>query len=77
MQVLYEHPNATRKELAESLNVLPKTIHWYVNTYANENILRVDKDGAEYRYSLTEEAAQIYELLTKDPSDDPAPQEKI
>lgn len=70
LRTLYEHPNTTRKELAELLGVLPTTIHWYLHTYENECIVSMQRDGHEYRYSLTDEAKQIYEVLTL--ADEPA-----
>ncbi|MDV0443601.1 winged helix-turn-helix transcriptional regulator [Methanorbis rubei] len=73
LKALYEHPNATRKELAASLNVLPKTIHWYIHTYADERIIIIEKNSSEYRYSLTNEATQIYERLTKISCEEPVP----
>lgn len=74
LRTLYEHPDATRKELAEVLNVLPTTIHWYLHSYANEHIVLITKDGSEFRYALTGEAQQIYEHLTQGTSEDSASQ---
>ena len=74
LRTLYEHPDATRKELAETLNVLPTTIHWYLHSYANEHIVLITKDGSEFRYALTGEAQQIYERLTQGTSKDSASQ---
>lgn len=74
LRTLYEHPDATRKELAEALNVLPTAIHWYLHSYADEHIVLRTKDGSEFRYALTGEAQQIYERLTQGTSENSASQ---
>jgi predicted transcriptional regulator len=63
LQVLYEHPHANRKELAEFLDLSPETLRWYLRRYTEEGIVSAEMVGAEYRYSFTPEAKQIYEFL--------------
>ncbi|MDE2518767.1 MAG: winged helix-turn-helix transcriptional regulator [Methanocorpusculum sp.] len=63
LQVLYEHPHANRTELAGYLELSPETLRWYLRRYAKEEIVSAEMVGAEYHYSFTPEARQIYEHL--------------
>ncbi len=72
LHTLSEHPAATRKELAELLSISPQTVHWYLRTFTEKELLTTAKDGHELRYSLTNEAAEIYERLTNNSFPDEA-----
>jgi predicted transcriptional regulator len=63
LQMLYEHPHTNRKELAKFLDLSPQTLRWYLRRYTEEDIVSAEMVGAEYRYSFTPKARQIYESL--------------
>ena len=63
LQVLYEHPHASRGELAGFLDLSPETLRWYLRRYAAENIVFAEWIETEYHYSFTPRAREVYEYL--------------
>ncbi len=65
-QTLYNHPNSTRNELAEFLQVTSMTIQWYLSWFADDRILMETFTEKSKRYSLTDEACFVYERISAD-----------
>jgi predicted transcriptional regulator len=63
LQVLYEHPQINRTELAELLELSPETLRWYLRRYAREGIVSAEMVGTERHYSFTPKAGRVYESL--------------
>lgn len=77
LQMISQHPASTRKELAEHLSLSPVTVLWYLRTFTKKELLTTTKDGPEFRYSLTDEAQHIYDRLTQEHVEEPAPKTGI
>ncbi|MDV0443802.1 winged helix-turn-helix transcriptional regulator [Methanorbis rubei] len=66
-QTLYDHPNATRNELAVLMQVTTMTVQWYLSWFSDDRILAETFEEKSKRYALTSEACLVYERITAEP----------
>ncbi|MGA9141168.1 MAG: winged helix-turn-helix transcriptional regulator [Methanocella sp.] len=59
LQAIMEHPGITNSNLAEQFQLDKSSIHWHVERFLKDRMIRFEQDGKYKRYYVSEEAKGV------------------
>jgi predicted transcriptional regulator len=59
LQAIMEHPGITNSNLAEQFQLDKSSIHWHIDRFMKDRMIRFEQDGKYKRYFVSDEAKNI------------------
>jgi predicted transcriptional regulator len=59
LQAIMDHPGITNSNLAEQFQLDKSSIHWHINRFLKDRMIRFEQDGKYKRYFVSDEAKGV------------------
>jgi predicted transcriptional regulator len=59
LQAILEHPGITNSSLAEQFQLDKSSVHWHIDRFIKDRMIRFEQDGKYKRYFVSDEAKNI------------------
>jgi predicted transcriptional regulator len=65
IMTIRDDPGVTNHEMAEKYNLRRSTVHWHMERFLKDDIVRAKRDGKEIKYYIKDDVEKALERLTK------------